>query len=331
MFTLSPFWSAALRFGHGLSWSALRARLAVPLSEASNDDLVAAGLPPGRVASWRGQGPLRSLGRPVCLGEADYPAALAALDRPPPVLLVEGQVSALHGRAVAVVGTRRMTAYGDLVARRLGDGLAGRGITVVSGLARGIDGAAHRGGIARTVAVVGHGLGMTAPPMHRSLRSAIVDRGGAIVSVWPDDHQPAQWTFPHRNAVVAGLCEAVVVVEAPERSGALITARLGGELGRDVWAVPGPIGAPSSVGCNRLIRDGAGVIVDVDAFLEALAGPVASRPDWQTLLFDGADAEVVARARGGSVSALLAELAALEVRGRVVRLPGGRYAPSSVA
>jgi DNA processing protein len=329
MHVVEPFWAAALRFGKGLSWSSLRDRVGpAGLDGVSDELLLAAGLPPDRLASFRAQGALRSLGRPLCLADAGYPPALLALERPPPVLLVDGDAGLLSARCVAVVGTRRMTAYGELVARRLGEGLAARGITVVSGLARGIDGAAHRGGIARTVAVLGHGLGTTAPPMHRPLRRSILEHGGAVVSAWPDDIAPAAWTFPMRNAVVAGLCEAIVVVEAPERSGALITARLGAELGRDVWAVPGPVGAESSVGCNRLIRDGAGIMLDVDGFLDGLGAARPARPPWQTLLFDGAEADAVARARGGSVSAMLAELAAMEVRGAVVRLPGGRYAPA---
>lgn len=328
MYHVDAFWCAAARYGQAIRWAALAKELGwEALPSASDLALLAAGLAEARLGAWRSTVAGESRGRPITVASPTYPVALLGLSQPPPVLFVEGEGGLLLGRCVAIVGTRGMTAYGDLIARRLGEGLAARGITVVSGLARGIDGAAHRGGLARTVAVVAHGLDHTAPPGHRGLRQQILDRGGAIVSTWTDGISPAPWMFPARNAVVAGLCEATVVVEAPERSGALITARLAGEFGRDVWAVPGQIGAPASAGCLRLLQDGANVVVDVDVFLDEVGGARGRRPDWQTLLFDGVELDRVATARGGSVSALLAELATQEVRGELTRLPGGRYAP----
>jgi DNA processing protein len=247
------------------------------------------------------------------------------------VLLVEGDPAVLARPAVAIVGTRACTAYGRGVARHLAASLAQAGVVVVSGLARGIDGEAHLAtlGVGPTVAVVGHGLGTTAPPSHADLRRRLVACGGVVVSTWPDDEPPRPWHFPERNAWIAGLAQLVVVVEAPARSGALITARAALAEGREVAAVPGPLGAPASVGCLELIEEGARVVADVARFVASIAPSATPGPEaWLADLFAGVDLDAIARRRGRTVAEVLAEVARLEVEGRVVRVPGGRYACS---
>jgi DNA processing protein len=217
------------------------------------------------------------------------------------------------------------------VARRVALAVVEAGCTVVSGLARGIDGHAHRAtlGHGRTVAVVGHGLASTSPASHRTLRRSLVEHGGAVVSTWPDEVRAARHTFPLRNRWIAGLARQVVVVEAPRRSGALITAEFASAIGRAVWAVPGRLGADEAAGCLALIeREQAVPLTSVEAFARALGGsPRASGQAWLRRVFGGADLAEVARDRGISHTELLTELARLEVEGRVVRLPGRRYAP----
>jgi DNA processing protein len=237
------------------------------------------------------------------------------------VLFVEGPVAGIDG-GVAVVGTRQCTAYGRGVARHLGVALAAAGEVVVSGLARGVDAAAHRGALegGRTVAVLGHGLLHTAPASHRRLREQILASGGSLVTGFHDEVAPRPHTFPIRNRWIAGLSRAVVVVEAAKRSGASITARLALEADRPVYAVPGPIAAPQSEGCLRLLAEGASVVVDVAGLVEQLSG---SRPrsvgTWLEALFAGASVEEVARLLGRSTVELFTELTRLEVAGVVVR------------
>lgn len=192
-------------------------------------------------------------------GDADYPANLRAISSPPPVLTVKGRLDSGDRAAVAVVGARRATAYGQQVAVRLARDLASRGITVVSGLAYGIDAAAHRGaleGRGRTLAVLGGGIGSLHPAGHRELADRIA-ASGALLSEFPVMGRPLRENFPRRNRIISGLSLGVVVVEASLTSGALITARHGLEQGREIFAVPGPVTARQSQGCNRLLKSGA--------------------------------------------------------------------------
>jgi DNA processing protein len=216
------------------------------------------------------------------------------------------------------------------MARQLAGAVAATGAVVVSGLARGIDGHAHRGAlvVGRTVAVLGHGLAFTSPLTHLRLRDDILRSGGAVLTGFPDEQAPARWTFPRRNLWIAGLSKAVVVVEAPESSGALITAQQALNIGREVWAVPGRVGHPSAVGCLKLIHQGAGIVADIDQFASQFGSVRAERTpdDWLTLLFAGHTVDQVSRWTNRSVSDLLANLGAMETTGEVVRLPGGRYA-----
>jgi DNA processing protein len=237
--------------------------------------------------------------RVVTLAEPEYPAQLRAIPAPPPVLHVRGRLLAEDALAVAVVGSRRASAYGLEVAERLARDLAARGVTVVSGLARGIDGAAHRGALAaggRTVAVLGSGPDVVYPPEHRRLAAAVAE-AGAVVSQFPPGAAPLPERFPERNRVIAGLALGVVVVEAAERSGALITARLAADLGREVMAVPGRVTSPLSRGTHALLRDGA-------ALVETWADVVGALPEpWRGLVGPGPAAGPTAADEAGGPDA----------------------------
>ena len=174
-------------------------------------------------------------------------------------------------RTIAVVGSRRSTHYGDSCARKLAFQLATAGLTVVSGLARGIDTAAHEGALeakGRTIAVIGCGLGKIYPPENENLASRIADGQGAVISEFPIDQIPDKTTFPLRNRIISGLSKGILVAEAPAWSGALITANMAAEHNRTVYAVPGPIDRPSSAGCHKLIQDGAKLVTSADDILE---------------------------------------------------------------
>jgi len=205
-----------------------------------------------------------------------YPVGLKQLSDAPPILFVRGDLLPRDALAVAIVGTRHATVYGRSQAEKIGYGLAKAGVTVVSGMARGIDTAAHRGaldGDGRTIAVFGCGLDHIYPPENREL-SAQIAASGALVSEFHPQTKPHSGTFPQRNRLISGLSHATLVIEAPERSGSLITARTADEQGREVLALPGPVTSRASEGTNLLIRDGARLVRHVDDILECL-GPLA--------------------------------------------------------
>lgn len=207
--------------------------------------------------------------------QGQYPARLLEIVDPPAVLFARGTVEPRDALAVAIVGSRHATRYGARQAERLAGGLARAGFTIVSGLARGIDGVAHRAALeagGRTLAVLGSGVGNVYPPEHRELGEQVA-AAGALLSELPVLAPPTSGAFPQRNRLISGLSLAVIVVEASDRSGALITARHAGEQGRDVLAVPGPVDSRMSHGCHRLIRDGATLIESVDDVIESL-GPL---------------------------------------------------------
>jgi DNA processing protein len=216
------------------------------------------------------------------LTEADevYPRSLREIHDPPSVLFVQGEIRPSDAVAVAIVGTRHATRYGLQQAEKLAGGLARAGVTVVSGLARGIDAAAHRGALAaggRTIAVLGSGLLRLFPPEHKELSDEVA-ASGAVVSELPPEFEPMGGNFPQRNRIISGLSLGVIIVEAPERSGALITARLATEQGRDVFAVPGRVDSRPSRGCHRLLRDGATLVESADDVLEQLGFLVEPAP-----------------------------------------------------
>jgi DNA processing protein len=208
----------------------------------------------------------------VVAGTPQYPTRLAEISDPPSLLFVRGQLEPRDALAIAVVGTRHPTTYGKAQAERLARGLALAGLTVVSGLARGIDSIAHRAALAaggRTFAVLGSGLLNLYPPEHLDLADAIAERG-ALLSEFPTLQPPKSGAFPRRNRILSGLSLGVLVIEAADRSGALITARHAAEQGRDVFAVPGRIDSRNSRGCHHLIRDGAKLVQSIDDVLSEL-------------------------------------------------------------
>ncbi|MBL47569.1 MAG: DNA-protecting protein DprA [Roseibacillus sp.] len=203
-----------------------------------------------------------------------WPRAFEHLPDAPLLLYVWGHVEERDGHALAVVGSRKATHYGRDCTRRFSFQLAHAGFTIISGLARGIDTAAHEGALAaegRTIAVLGSGLGQLYPPENMTLAERIADGHGAVVSEFPIETRPSTKTFPQRNRIVAGWCEGLLVVECPARSGAIITANLAGEYGKQVFAIPGAIDRPSSEGCNELIRAGAILVTDGSQILEDLS------------------------------------------------------------
>ncbi|MBN2206446.1 MAG: DNA-processing protein DprA [Candidatus Aminicenantes bacterium] len=282
--------------------------------------------------------------------DADYPPDLREIYDPPPLLMCAGRADALSRPGVAVVGSRRPSPYGRAVAERLARDLAGRGLVVTSGLALGIDAAAHWGALrgGRTVAVLGSGLNVPYPKENRKLMETIVAGGGAVVSEFALDAQPLAFHFPLRNRVISGLSRALVVVEAARRSGSLISARLALEQNREVMAVPGNVTSELSAGTNALIQAGAKLVRDWtdvaaelppplrDELLAAAAetgggddrpqpGPESARV--LALLREDALAgvdELVERT-GCSVSEILTALLDLELKGWVAAHPGQRF------
>jgi DNA processing protein len=209
--------------------------------------------------------------RLIAAGEPDYPEMLLAVPDRPPLLCVKGHVSLCEKPAVAVIGARNASGVGRKIARQLAEGLGAAGVVVVSGLARGIDGAAHEASLRTgTVAVVAGGVDVIYPPEHEELTREIAERG-LIVSERPLGHQPTARDFPRRNRLISGLVRGVVVVEAAAKSGTLITARCALEQGRDVFAVPGSPLDPRCQGANRLIRDGAILVETAEDILSVLA------------------------------------------------------------
>lgn len=215
--------------------------------------------------------------RLVALGEADYPARLDMIDDPPPLVAVRGRLVALAAPAVAIVGARNASAAGLKMAARLARDLGAADFVVVSGLARGIDAAAHRASLATgTIGVLAGGLQHIYPAEHADLADAIADRG-ALITEMPIDWAPRAQDFPRRNRLIAGLSLGVVVVEAARRSGSLITARLALEQGRDVFAVPGSPLDPRAEGTNDLLKQGAGLVTEAADVIAALQ-PIMARP-----------------------------------------------------
>jgi DNA processing protein len=214
----------------------------------------------------------------IPFSDAAYPASLRVIADPPPLLYVKGELRDNDSKAIAIVGSRSASDYGRRIARDLARGLASFGFTVVSGMARGIDGMAHESALqagGRTLAVLGSGVDRAYPPEHEMLYRRISD-SGAVISELPMGARPIAFNFPARNRLISGLSLGVVVVEATEKSGSLITASLAAEQGREVFAVPGEAGASRSRGSHRLIRQGAKLVETVEDIIEEIA-PQLSR------------------------------------------------------
>jgi DNA processing protein len=265
---------------------------------------------------------------------AMYPALLAAIFDPPPQLWVrgEGDLAILERPCLALVGARSCSSYGRAVARSLARDAAAAGAVVVSGLARGVDGEAHRGALdagGLTVAVLGCGVDRDYPAAHRDLARSIVDSGGLVISEYEPGVEPAPWRFPARNRIIAGLSHVTVVVEARQRSGALITADFALEQGREVMAVPGEITSALSAGSNGLLRQGAAPVTRTQDVLEALgleenAAASAEVPSGEVahallsvLAEQAATADELVRATGIAAGSVAAALVELELAGRV--------------
>lgn len=211
--------------------------------------------------------------RLLTLEDDEYPKSLREIYDAPFLLYIRGKLLPQDAYGIAIVGSRRMTHYGREVSRRLSYQLAYRGVTIISGLARGIDTAAHEAAIAangRTVAVLGSGLGNVYPAENQALADRIADGNGAVLSEYPVLAVPDKTTFPMRNRIVSGMSYGVLVAEAPVRSGSLITANLAAEHGRNIYAIPGNIDKPTSGGCNELIKNGARCVTDAGDILDDL-------------------------------------------------------------
>lgn len=278
----------------------------------------------------------------LTLLDEQYPRLLKEIDQAPPVIYVSGSLSPADEFAVAMVGTRRVTAYGQQVTRDTSTYLAGHGLTIVSGLARGVDAMAHQHALqagGRTIAVLGSGVDVIYPPENRKLAEAIVDNG-AIISDYPLGTQPEGINFPPRNRIISGLSLATIVVEAGERSGALITADFAVEQGRDVFAVPGNVFSPASRGTNRLIQKGAYVMVSPQDVLDVLdLSQVEDYKDArQTLPADTIEARIlqvmgyepihvdeICNEAGLPVDKISAALTMMELKGMVQHVGGMRY------
>jgi DNA processing protein len=294
------------------------------------------------------EGPGRAL---VAAEDPLYPPQLAAVPCMPPALFVEGDVALLTRPQVAIVGSRSATAAGREAAFDLAARLAVFGFTITSGLAAGIDAAAHEGALAAggtTVAVCGTGLDRVYPPEHAGLARRIA-ASGALVSEFPTGTAPIASNFPRRNRLMSGLSRGVIVVEAAARSGSLITARLAGEQGREVMAVPGSIHNPLARGCHRLIKDGAALVESVDDVLAALgaappgiaagaalsaharakSAPAPLDSDAEMLLnalgFEPTDFDRLVERTGWPAPSVLSKLQLLELEGWIEALAGGRY------
>jgi DNA processing protein len=282
----------------------------------------------------------------LALDDTRYPSQLLHLPDAPLLLYVKGSAELLARPALAIVGSRNPTPQGLVNAEAFAKALSDAGLTIVSGLALGIDAAAHRGGLAgasRSVAVTGTGLDRVYPARHRDLALALAEQG-ALVSEFPLGTPPRAENFPRRNRLLSGLTRGCLVVEAALHSGSLITARLAAEQGREVFAIPGSIHSPLSKGCHALIKEGAKLVETAQDILEELGLAVAtlgSSPDLPSeaqafdqaeassllahLGFDPVDLDTLAQRSGRLPQELLAELVTLELEGRVTSLPGGRY------
>jgi DNA processing protein len=276
----------------------------------------------------------------VAWSDAAYPIALSTIADAPAVLWTRGRLASLNGHAVAIVGSRAASEYALMVAEQLAHDLAARGLTIVSGLARGVDSAAHRGALAAggvTIGVLGCGVDVIYPREHSSL-AAQIGASGAVISELVPGTPPAPFFFPLRNRIISGLSRAVVVVEANEKSGSLITARCALEQGRDVLAVPGNVLTGRNRGAHALLRDGARIVESADDVLEELgvsagrsksdggAAPTPEDPIVACLVpGEPCDLDAIAERTGIGSTKLLARLFELELQGAIARVGGGRF------
>jgi DNA processing protein len=278
-----------------------------------------------------------------------WPEGMRQMHDAPLLLYVYGRVEPRDRSAIGVVGSRRATAYGLMCAKKFAFQLAHAGVTVLSGLARGIDTAAHEGAVAakgRTIAVIGSGHGRLYPPENKALADRIADGHGAVVSEFSTLTEPDKQTFPQRNRIVSGWSQGILVAEAPAWSGALITANNAADQGRTVYAIPGPIDRPASAGCNKLIQNGARLVVDasdilddMNALLPVTAIPAAGSPMhqappvlteaeqtiWNALAGGETQLDTIIARTGLAAAAASSQLMRMELKRLVKQLPGRYY------
>lgn len=272
----------------------------------------------------------------LTLADADYPQALLNTADPPMLLYVKGQRALLNQPALAVVGSRNASAQGLNHAEAFAEAASQAGLVIVSGLAQGIDAAAHRGGLrgsGRSVAVVGTGLDKVYPAGNRELAHQL-SKTGALISEFALGTPPMAANFPRRNRIISGMSLGTLVVEASLQSGSLITARMALEQGREVFAIPGSIHSPQSKGCHRLIKQGAKLVESAQDILEELGNFSRSAPSQpaapdspllEQMGFDPTDLDTLTMRSGLTIEALSAILLQLELDGQVASLPGGRF------
>jgi DNA processing protein len=316
--------------------------------------------PPAEVAAFAGEPVARALSRGadprlvestmrwldapgrhlVPLGDPEYPAPLLEVDEPPPILYAQGRLELLRKPALAIVGSRNATAQGLRDANAFASALSQAGLTIVSGLALGVDAEAHRGGLAArgsSLAILGTGPDIVYPAVNADIARALA-ANGCLVSEFPLRTPPVARNFPRRNRLISGLAKGVLVIEAGLPSGTLTTARIAAEQGREVFALPGSIHSPVSKGCHWLIREGAMLVEDAQGVLDGLgwsrpagAAPAKRSParDRDELLealgFAPATLEQLASRTGLEVPHLTARMSMLELAGRVIPLPGGAF------
>jgi DNA processing protein len=315
--------------------AALRNIVPVPLASAISDGGTRDGL--DAVERWLND----SANCILTLADSRYPRALLEIPDPPPLLYAKGRIDLLNQSALAVVGSRNATPQGMATAESFARALSDSGLTIVSGLALGIDAAAHRGGLAgsaRSVAVVGTGLDVVYPARNRALAHELAAHG-ALISEFALGTPPIGANFPRRNRLISGLARGCLVVEAAPQSGSLITARLANEQGREVFAVPGSIHSALSKGCHLLIKQGAKLVESAQDVLEELGSltshPTADRPIFPEdasaraflghLGFDPCDIDELVARSGLAADAVASLLTQLEIEGLVAALPGGKY------
>lgn len=311
----------------------VRAPLATAIARGPNHDTLAPTL------QWLSE-PLNHI---LTLGDIDYPSRLLELPDPPPLLYVKGRRELLNHSALAIVGSRNATPQGQANAESFAHFLSDSGICIVSGMALGIDGAAHRGGLrgaASSIAVVGTGLDIVYPARHRALAHELA-QNGALVSEFPIGTPSRAQNFPRRNRIISGLARGCLVVEAALQSGSLITARLAAEQGREVFAIPGSIHSPLAKGCHYLIKQGAKLVEGAQDILDELGYPAvaplplphpplsAANKDEARLLnclgYDPVGVDALVSCSGLTSDSVCAILLLMELAGRVTSLPGGLY------
>lgn len=315
---------------------------------AANHGAVGAILPAAAHAAWRAGADPEEVARALdwaaapgnhvlALGDEHYPQSLLETADPPSLLYAKGRVELLQAASIAIVGSRNATPQGRDTARAFARALGAAGLTIVSGLALGIDAAAHEGGLASagsTIAIVGTGLDVVYPARNRDLAHRIA-ADGVLLSEYPLGTGAIAANFPRRNRLISGMSRGVLVVEAAIRSGSLSTARFAGEQGREVFAIPGSIHSPLSRGCHALIKQGAKLVESAEDVLEELGLGARAAPDLgaatsddpllDAMGHDPCDLDTLVARSGLAVDALQVRLAELELDGVVACLPGGRF------